>query len=104
MRKRQSKYLLRCMYLNQTSMGIYLLLIGAVLPMIRAEYGLTYKLSGIMMGVQSAGYFLAGLAAPLLPGWFGIKKSYLVLANLALAGLGMIMFTGIPFSCSVPCS
>lgn len=97
MRKRQNKYLLRCMYLNQTSMGIYLLLIGAVLPMIRAEYGLSYKLSGVMMGVQSAGYFLAGLAAPLLPGWFGIKKSYLVLANLALAGLGMIMFTGNPF-------
>ena len=97
MRERHNKYLLRCMYLNQTSMGIYLLLIGAVLPMIRAEYGLSYKLSGVMMGVQSAGYFLAGLAAPLLPGWFGIKKSYLVLANLALAGLGMIMFTGNPF-------
>ena len=97
MRERQNKYLLRCMYLNQTSMGIYLLLIGAVLPMIRAEYGLSYKLSGVMMGVQSAGYFLAGLAAPLLPGLFGIKKSYLVLANLALAGLGMIMFTGNPF-------
>lgn len=32
MRKRQNKYLLRCMYLNQASMGIYLLLIGAVLP------------------------------------------------------------------------
>ena len=97
MRERQNKYLLRCMYLNQTSMGIYLLLIGAVLPMIRAEYGLSYKLSGVMMGVQSAGYFLAGLAAPLLPGLFGIKKSYLVLANLALAGLVMIMFTGNPF-------
>ena len=97
MKEKQNRRLLRCMYLNQTSMGIYLLLIGAVLPMIRAEYGLSYKLSGIMMGVQSAGYFLAGLAAPLLPGWFGIKKTYLVLANLALAGLGMIMFTGSPF-------
>ena len=84
------------MYLNQTSMGIYLLLIGAVLPMIRAEYGLSYKLSGIMMGVQSCGYFLAGLAAPLLPGLFGIKKTYLVLVNLAMIGLGLIIFTGNP--------
>lgn len=97
MKKKQKDYLIRCMYLNQTSMGIYLLLIGAVLPLIRAEYGLSYKLSGIMMGIQSVGYFLAGLTAPLLPGWFGIKKTYLVLANLALAGLGMIMLTGNPF-------
>ena len=85
------------MYLNQTSMGIYLLLIGAVLPMIRAEYGLSYKLSGIMMGTQSCGYFLAGLAAPLLPGLFGTKKTYLALANLAMIGLGLIIFTGNPF-------
>ena len=96
MKNRQNRYLLNCMYLNQTSMGIYLLLIGAVLPLIRAEYGLSYKLSGIMMGVQSCGYFLAGLAAPLLPGLFGIKKTYLALANLALIGLGLIIFTGNP--------
>ena len=96
MKNRQNRYLLNCMYLNQTSMGIYLLLIGAVLPLIRAEYGLSYKLSGIMMGVQSCGYFLAGLAAPLLPGLFGIKKTYLALANLAMIGLGMILFTGNP--------
>lgn len=97
MNKKQNEHLMRCMYLNQTSMGIYLLLVGTVLPMIRDEYGLSYKLSGLMMGIQSVGYFLAGLAAPLLPGWFGIKKTYLLLANLALAGLGIIMLTGNPF-------
>ena len=90
-------YLMRAMYFNQVSMGIYLLLIGAVLPMIRAEYGLSYRLSGLMMGIQSAGYFLAGLAAPLLPRRFGVKKTYLILANLAAAGLGIIILTGNPF-------
>lgn len=90
------KRLLRSTYLNQTSMGIYLLLIGAVLPLIRAEYGLSYRLSGFMMGLQSTGYFLAGLAAPVLPRRFGVKVSYLVLVNLAFPGLILIMVTGNP--------
>ena len=92
----KKNYLMRAMFFNQVSMGIYLLLIGAVLPLIRAEYGLSYRLSGLMMGIQSAGYFLAGLAAPLLPRRFGVKKTYLVLANLAAAGLAVIMLTGNP--------
>ena len=96
-KKTTNRYLLNVMFLNQISMGIYLLLIGDVLPLIRAEYGISYKLSGAMMGIQSTGYFIAGLAAPLLPRYFGVKKTYLLLANLAAAGLALMMLTGNPF-------
>ncbi|MBQ3393212.1 MAG: MFS transporter [Lachnospiraceae bacterium] len=94
---RAKKRLLLALFLNQTSLGVYLLLIGAVLPLIRAEYGLSYRLSGIMMGLQSAGYFVAGVTAPLLPRKIGIKNSYIILLNLALIGLIVIMLTGNPF-------
>ena len=93
---KENRKLLNAMFFNQISMGIYLLLIGDVLPMIRAEYGISYRLSGAMMGIQSAGYFMAGLVTPLLPRFFGVKKTYLILANLAAAGLVIIMLTGNP--------
>lgn len=92
----KNQCLLKSIFLNQTSMGIYLILIGAILPQIRTEYDLSYRFSGIMIGTQSFGAFIAGVIAPLLPTRFGTKKIYSTLTSIVLVGLGIIVATGNP--------
>ena len=61
--KSEDKGLFRNVCTCQVGMGIAMTMIGAVLPQIAGEYGLDYSFSGLMLSVQSAGYFIAGLAA-----------------------------------------
>lgn len=82
---------------NQVGMGIAMTMIGSVLPQIAGEYGLDYSFSGLMLSVQSAGYFIAGLAAGYLPRYFGARKCYVGLGVMAFIGLGLLMHTSQPF-------
>lgn len=72
--KSEDKGLFRNVCTCQVGMGIAMTMIGAVLPQIAGEYELDYSFSGLMLSVQSAGYFIAGLAAGYLPRYFGCKK------------------------------
>ena len=47
--------------------GIFVLLIGSVLPMMKEEYGLSYQVGGLMISAHSIGNMAAGLLAGLIP-------------------------------------
>lgn len=82
---------------SQVGMGIAMTMIGSVLPQIAGEYGLDYNFSGMLLSVQSAGYFIAGLAAGYLPRYFGARKCYVGLGVMAFIGLWLMMHTAQPF-------
>lgn len=91
--KSEDKGLFRNVCTCQVGMGIAMTMIGAVLPQIAGEYGLDYSFSGLMLSVQSAGYFIAGLAAGYLPRYFGARKCYVGLGAMAFIGLWLLMHT-----------
>ena len=83
--------------LSQLCIGISMTVVGSILPYVKAEYGLSYSVSGMMMSLQSVGYFVTGLVAAFMPKIFGPKGSYLGLGSMAFLGFLMIIFTGNPF-------
>ena len=95
--KSEDKGLFRNVCTSQVGMGITMTMIGSVLPQIAGEYGLDYSFSGLLLSVQSAGYFIAGLAAGYLPRYFGARKCYVGLGVMAFIGLWLLMHTSQPF-------
>jgi len=93
---KSNQYLLKSAYFTIFAQGFYLLIIGAALPSLRAEYHLDYKISGAMMSVQSVGYLVSGAVFGILPRYFDVKKVYILLGNLAFAGLLIMTLTGNP--------
>lgn len=94
--RRENRHLVYNYLLAYFAMGLYLMLIGAALPMIKTEYQLSYRVSGMMLSVQSMGYLVVGALVGILPRYFGVKKTSIVLGNLAFIGLALIMITGNP--------
>ena len=61
------------------SLGLVLIMLGAILPDLKADYALSYQVGGALLSVQSVGYVLAGLLAGYLPLLLGIKVSYILI-------------------------
>lgn len=92
----KNQHLIQYYFAEYLVMGIYLILIGSALPKIQAEYQLSYRISGMMLSVQSIGYLAAGTFVGLIPRYFGAKRTSLVLDHLAFLGLAIIILTGHP--------
>ena len=76
--------------------GIFVLLIGSVLPMMKEEYGLSYQVSGLMISAHSIGNMAAGLLAGLIPMVIGLKQSVLWLNATPFIGFAIALATGNP--------
>lgn len=85
------------LFITLFAMGIYLTLIGSLLPQIQAEYHISYQIGGMMMSVQAIGYLITGALIGIPPRYFGAKITYLSFNALAFVGLLFIMLTGNPF-------
>ena len=93
---RKHQYLMQDIFIAYLAMGVYLTLIGSVLPAIKAEYQISYQVGGWMMSAQQIGYLVAGIAASLIAGKIGVKVTYLSFGVLAFIGLALMMVTGNP--------
>lgn len=93
---RKYQYLMQDIFIAYLAMGVYLTLIGSVLPAIKAEYQISYQVGGWMMSAQQIGYLVAGIAASLIAGKIGVKVTYLSFGVLAFIGLALMMVTGNP--------
>ena len=60
--------------------GAASLSLGPLIPFLRASYGLSYDLSGVLLSCQSAGNLVAVLIAGVLPSLLGRRRSILVTA------------------------
>ncbi len=76
--------------------GVFVILIGSILPMMKVSYHLDYQISGALISAHSVGNLLTGLIAGLLPMAIGIKRSLLLLNILPFLGFAITLMTGNP--------
>jgi fucose permease len=92
----REKYTVGAVFYTFALQGAYVTVIGTVLPMLRAEYGLSYDMGGLMISVHFAGYIANSLAASYIAMLIGMKKAFVLQNAIAFLGLILITFTGDP--------
>lgn len=86
--KDQRRTLLACFFAFFVS-GIFTLMMGSVLPDMKAAYQLSDTQSGLMLSAHSIGNLIAGFVSGLVPLLLGRRRSIVALS--AFAGLGFLM-------------
>ncbi len=76
--------------------GIMNTLVGTLLPFMKAEYEMSYMLSGAVISALQIGNFFALMAAGFLPYLIGRKKSTITLATGIVIGFTLMTLTGNP--------
>ena len=93
---RNDRYMIGNLFFLYLIQGIYVILIGSILPMIKEEYGLTYQIGGYLISAHATGNIVAGLFAGLIPLMIGIKNSLMILNLLPYIGFIIALVTGNP--------
>ena len=91
------RYMIGNLFFLYLIQGIYTIMIGSILPMIKAEYNLSYQIGGYLISAHSTGNIVAGLFAGLIPLFIGIKDSLMILNLLPIIGFFLVLVTGNPF-------
>lgn len=76
--------------------GTLSLMMGSILPDMKATYGLSDTVSGLLISAHSIGNLVAGFISGLLPLVFGKRKSILLTTCLAMIGFVMMAVFGNP--------
>ncbi|MBQ8556632.1 MAG: MFS transporter [Clostridia bacterium] len=76
--------------------GTLSLMMGSVMPDLKAAYNLSDTTSGLFISAHSAGNLIAGLVSGLVPLWLGQKRSVITLSALAFVGYLMMTIAGWP--------
>lgn len=71
-------------------------MLGSLLPFMKAEYDLSYAMSGAMLSVHQIGNQIAVFVAGFLPYLLGRKKSTVLLSTGVLIGMVLMAITGNP--------
>ena len=93
----KDRYMIGNLFFLYLIQGIYTILIGSILPMLKAEYGLSYQIGGYLISAHSTGNIAAGLFAGLIPLMIGLKNSLMILNVLPYAGFAIALATGNPW-------
>ena len=100
----QDKKLYRACFYAFFYGGIVMIMIGAVLPDIRASYNLTDSMSGALLSCYSLGNLASGIIIGFASLYFGQKKAILILLALLCLGLAMLAFTSLPVMLFTACA
>ncbi|MDO5436429.1 MAG: MFS transporter [Clostridia bacterium] len=76
--------------------GSVALIMGSVMPDLKAAYSLNDTLSGLFISAHSIGNMAAGFLSGLVPLYLGERRSIILLSGLAFLGLLMMLFFGDP--------
>lgn len=76
--------------------GLYTLMVGALVPQMRSEYGISYELSGYLISANSIGMIAMNLIASYAAILFGLKRAYIMLHALVIIGLITMTISGSP--------
>ena len=93
---RNDQYMIGNLFFLYLIQGIFVILIGSILPMMKEEYGFSYQISGFLISAHSIGNMAAGLFAGLIPLTIGLKRSLMVLNPLTFIGFAITLVTGNP--------
>lgn len=76
--------------------GVFTILIGSILPLMKAEYGLDYRIGGFLISAHSIGNQLTALVAGLVALGLGTKRSLLMFNAMPFLGFALTLVTGNP--------
>lgn len=93
---RDNCYIVANLFYAYFAQGVAVVMLGAVLPALKADYALNYQIGGMLLSVQSVGYAISGLGAGFLPLYFGLKNSFIGMASGLAIGMGMLLISGNP--------
>ena len=93
---RNKRYVVAELFLVYFAHGLGSIMLGSVLPDLRAAYSLDYQVGGALISSQSVGYLLIGLLSGAAVVKWGLKRSYLVSYYLFAVGFIMLLVTGSP--------
>ena len=93
--KRKS-YVVAELFFVYLALGIGLIMLGSVLPQLRASYALDYQTGGALLSVQSVSYLTVGLFTGVCSVKLGLKRAYLLLYALMPLGFIMLLINGAP--------
>lgn len=91
------QYMIGNLFFLYLIQGVFVILIGSILPMMKEEYGLSYQIGGFLISAHSIGNMAAGLFAGLIPLTIGLKRSLMVLNPLTFIGFAITLITGNPY-------
>ena len=93
----KDRYMVGNLFFLYLIQGVFVIMIGSILPMIKEEYGLSYQVGGFLISAHSIGNMITGLIAGVLPLLFGLRRSLLGLNILPFAGFAIVLVTGNPW-------
>lgn len=96
MRKIQSKWMVYCFYYAFFVNGMLATMMGAILPMIKTEYHLSYSVSGMLLSGHSIGNLLASFIAGIIPAYLGRKRSIILFSLAICLGFATIICVANP--------
>lgn len=88
------KFIVKTVLYLQLLQGIYVVMLGSVLPMMRIEYNISYKIGGLLLSSHQFGVIITGLLASFLPLYLGMKNSMVILNTVTYIGFGFMLLTG----------
>lgn len=74
--------------------GICVISGGVVVSILQEKYGFAYGVTGTLLSLMSIGNLIAGLAAGVLPGKIGMKRTVLLLTGGYALGYGVMAVSG----------
>ena len=77
-------------------LGIYTLMVGVLVPQLRAQYGISYDFSGVLISVNSIGMVAMNLISSYTAILFGLKRAYILQHALIIVGFVLVTVSGNP--------
>ena len=93
---RNQRYVVAELFLVYFAQGLSSIMLGSVLPDLRAAYALDYQIGGTLLSAQSIGYLGIGLLSGLAAIKWGLKRAYLILYYVFAVGFVMLLTNGSP--------
>ena len=91
---RDAKFILGGEYYIFFLLGIYTLMVGSVVPQIRAEYGVSYEFSGYMISACTTGIIAMNLISSYTAILLGLKRAYIIQHALVIIGYVAVTISG----------
>ncbi len=85
-----------CFYTFFVNGGLALIL-GAILPFMKATYNLNYQTAGLLLSFHSVGNLVSSFTGGILPVYLGRKKSILLFSSMGFLAFLLMTLTGNPF-------
>ena len=101
--KRENISVIRAAALNLVVVGMTAIILGSLLPAMRADYGFDYSFGGTLISAASLGTVLMNLMTGFLALRIGQKRSFLALILVGILGYLLMLFTRNPAVLLIAC-